>query len=79
MNLVGTATASATNCVFMRWKELEGVKVFDKDRKELGSSQQAGKQVLQSMVVSRATLSGLGIGIPMVLMLGLSRLPAYAR
>lgn len=61
------------NCLCMRWSELKGVQVMDKDHKPLGSSELAGRKVLGSMCVSRATLAGLAIGLNLTLGILLGR------
>lgn len=79
INLLGTVSASAINCLSMRWKELKGVRVFDTEHNDLGMSELAGREVLKSMVVSRATLSSLGVGFPLAVGLMLSRFGVYQR
>mmetsp|Transcript_31609 Transcript_31609/g.68944 ORF Transcript_31609/g.68944 Transcript_31609/m.68944 type:complete len:100 (-) Transcript_31609:483-782(-) len=66
-NLVGTSAAGVVNCLSMRWSELKGVQVMDKHHQPLGQSKLAGRQVLGSMCVSRATLAGLAIGLNLTL------------
>ncbi|XP_064630537.1 sideroflexin-5-like isoform X2 [Lineus longissimus] len=51
------ASASVCNVLLMRNSELiEGITVFDKDRKEIGSSKVAAKKALKETAVTRAVL-----------------------
>lgn len=73
VNVLGSMTASGINCFLMRMKELKGVVVQDKDGKDIGPSQKAGKIVIESMVISRLFLSFCCVGIPVALILGFGR------
>lgn len=65
----------------MRQKELNGVNVMIKDDNNnyvtIGNSRNAGYEVLKNMVISRGSLSFLGIGIPVLLIIGMSKFPFY--
>jgi len=76
VNVLGSVAAGSNNCLFMRSKELDGVKVFIKNDnnayEEIGYSKNAGSKVLQSMVITRGMLSLFATGIPVILLLGLN-------
>lgn len=67
INVSATSTAGALNACLMRWKESQGVKVYDKDLNEIGMSSVAGKCTLKSMALSRMLLSCCCLAIPMTL------------
>jgi len=79
VNICSTCLAGGMNCFMMRMKELEGVTIKDKWGKEVGKSKNAGQIVITSMVTSRAALSFCALGIPISLLMILSRLPFYNR
>jgi len=83
VNVLGSVAAGSSNCLFMRIKELDGVKVLDKKDnntyEEVGYSKKGGISVLQSMVISRGMLSLFATGIPVILLMGLNMFKFYHR
>lgn len=81
INILGSMTAGSINCVLMRRKELQGVKVVSPDLEgkeggeDLGMSKNAGKKVIKSMAFSRCMLSFFCGIIPLFLIMAFSRLP----
>merc|ERR1719329_1231752 len=64
INVCATSSAGALNACMMRWKESQGIKVFDKDMNEVGVSSKAGVETLKSMAISRMALSCRCLSIP---------------
>lgn len=79
INVCATSSAGALNACMMRWKESQGIKVFDKDMNEVGVSSKAGVETLKSMAISRMALSCCCLSIPMFLVSVVSITKFYNR